>query len=476
MIKRIIKIISVCLALLAIPLSLMLSGLLMPAQFGKTYYGVLPKMYERLQRKSEKKRIVFVGGSGLAFGLRGDLIESELNAYMVCPFGLYGAIGTKAMMDLSRENIREGDIVVLAPEQNPQSLSLYFSGEQLWKGIDGNLDMLRSVASENVADMVGAYPKYISEKYAAFTSGSELDPEGIYNAASFDDACTMTYERAYNCMVDGYDKGDPISYQTDIFGAGFLEYVNEYNAYIEEKGGTLLYGFTPVNILGIAPETAATAVDEFYDYLEEELDCRILGDPNDYLLSSGWFYDSNVHVNSAGSIVYTRQLTNDLKLFLRDTSETKIELPDMPEVPEEEDAVGPDGKDAAMFTYEQKGNGWTVTGLTEEGANRTELEIPDFYQGKKVRGFAAATFAGNTAIERVYIGRYIKEIEANAFDGCANLKAICLSKQAKADDCRIGKYSFDGMGRFTIYVPEAEVENYLYDYFWRNVGDKIKGY
>ncbi len=476
MLKRIIKIISVCLAFLAIPLSLFIGELVLPPQFGKTYYGPLPKMYARL-KNTEGNRLVFVGASALAFGLNGELIEGELPEYTVCPFGLYGAIGTKAMMDLTRSSIREGDIVVLAPEQGAQSLSLYFSGEQLWKGIDGNLEMLVDVRFENFADMLGGFPKYISEKYAAFASGTELKPDGIYTADAFDENCNMVCERDYNRMPGGYDKADLISYETSVVAPDFIDYINEYNAFVESKGATLLYGFTPVNASGVQPQTQMETVDVFYDYLEEKLDCDILGNPHDYVLESGWFYDSNVHLNSAGSVVYSRQLVNDLKLFLKDTSETRIELPEMPEVPEEDTGeVGEDGKDAAMFVYAESGKNLVIVGLTDEGRTKTSLELPEYYGGKRVVGFTAQAFAGNTVIESLYISRYIRELEPYAFDGCTKLTAIYMSEQSAAENCRIAKYTFEGLGRFTIYVPESQVNSYLYDYFWRNVGDKIEGY
>ncbi len=473
--KRIVKIISVCLALLIIPVFLFICGIAMPPQFSKTYYAELIKMYDRLQ-ETEGKRIVFVGCSGLAFGLRGDLVEEELSEYTVCPFGLYGAIGTKAMMDISRSNIKEGDIVVLAPEQNPQSLSLYFSGEHLWKSIDGNMEILRYVARENTADMIGAYPKYISDKYSAYLSGKELDPEGVYNVSSFNEDCIMTYDRPYNIMPDGYDSGDAISYEPSVIGVGFIDYINAYNEFVKSKGATLLYGFTAVNQRGVSKQMQPQTVDAFYEYLDEKLDCEILGDPQEYILDSGWFYDSNVHLNNAGSVVYTRQLVNDLKLYLADTSETFIEIPVMPEPPETDDVTGADGKDAAMFTYEEYGKGWRIVGLTEEGKKRTTLEIPDFYQGKRVRRVAPETFAGNTVIKTIYFGKYVQEIAEYSFNGCENLKSIYLSKEISPSDCRITRYSFEGITNFTIYVPETKIDTYLYDYYWRNIANRIEGY
>ena len=73
----------------------------------------------------------------MPFGLRSDLIEQEINGYSVVNFGLYATLGTKVMMDLSKINIGRGDIVVLAPELNEQTYSLYFNPVALQEALDG---------------------------------------------------------------------------------------------------------------------------------------------------------------------------------------------------------------------------------------------------------------------------------------------------------------------------------------------------
>ena len=62
--------------------------------------------YDRLNQTTGKK-IVFVGGSSLPFGLKCGLIESELPGYTAVDFGLYAALGTVVMMDLSLSGISE---------------------------------------------------------------------------------------------------------------------------------------------------------------------------------------------------------------------------------------------------------------------------------------------------------------------------------------------------------------------------------
>lgn len=472
--KNILKIIYILCALLILPFSLGIVGFSTPAQFGETYYGVLPKMYRRLQ-ETEGKRIVVVGGSAAAFGLQGELIESELEGYMVCPFGLYGSIGMKTMMDLARSNIREGDIVLLAPEQGPQSLSLYFNGEHVWKGIDGHFEMLAHLDPKDAGSMIEAYPGFLSQKYEYFSTNSTPIPQGVYAASSFNENLTMIYDRPYNQMLGGFDGVETISYEPEIFSLGFADYANEFNHFVQSKGATLLYAFTPMNIRGIKLGTTEEQIDAFYDYIDGLLDFEILGNPHNYIFESGWFYDSNVHVNSAGAIVYTRRLTMDLKTYFEDYTNTSISMPSMPIVPEKEE-TGADGKDAAFFEYKETGYGYEIIGLTEEGKQKTSIEIPDYYNGKKVLSFTVDVFQDNDVLQEVHIGKNIARVANGSFKGCTALTKIYMSPSALPSDCSVYEDFFQGTTHCKVYVPQDKLIAYKMDYWWARHAAYIEGY
>ena len=97
--------------LLALPLTLLAWGFALPAQYGETFLGEL-KHKVRLLEETPGPRIVLVGGSGVAFGADSELMERELPGYTVVNFGMYAALGTTVMLDLSQPLLREGDIVL----------------------------------------------------------------------------------------------------------------------------------------------------------------------------------------------------------------------------------------------------------------------------------------------------------------------------------------------------------------------------
>lgn len=429
--KRItFSIIFVIILALVMPVALVIAGFALPPQFDETYYGQLKHMYSRL-KNAEGKKIVLTGNSAVAFGIRSDLLEEEFPGYSVVNFGLYGAIGTKTMLDLSKSNIGKGDIIVIMPELIPQSLSLYFSAKETWRAVDGDFSMLKHIAKENRGEMTGCFAEYASTKFGYARSGKKAPASGVYSQSAFNDeqgneAGYMTYNRPYNIMTGGYDSAVKANLNTSIIGNGFIEYLNGYNAFAKKRGASVYFGFVPVNELMTEEKDRQQGGKELYSYLREKLDFDVIGHPTDYFMDYKWFYDNNVHMNSAGMYKFTNMLADDLKLALDIKTPNKIVVPEPEIIPP--DFVAGDNRDAALFDYERvasiTGEYILLTGLLQEGRARTEIILPSDYGGVPVREFAQSVFAGNTVISEITLPMTIGRIHDNSFYGCTKLRTI----------------------------------------------------
>lgn len=471
------KILTICLVLvflLAAPIALLVTGFATPRMFGETYYGELSEMYERL-KTSEGKRIIAVGGSSIAFGLRGDLMEQEFEGYTVCPFGLYGSIGTKFMMDLSERELREGDIVLLLPEQMNQSLSLYFGAEHIWRAADGAFGLLAGVKREDVGSMVGAYPAFVGRKYDYLCHGAP-EPADIYRADSFDDTCTLVYDRPQNLMENGVDSFS-VSYRTEVADPAFLDYVNAYVRSAEARGASVLFGFCPVNLSGVEAGTDGERLENYRAFLQERLDCEVMGTPQDYLFEKEWFYDSNVHCNSAGAIVYTRRLVKDLKGCLGDPSPVQIALPEKPQMPEEAppEEEG-DNSCASAFLYEENGEGVRIVGMSEEGKTLERIVVPMRYEGKRVTGFDAAAFRDQKTVREIVLQQNIRSIPDGSFSGCTALERVYLPKGVPPNRCTVAFSLIEGAAEVRFYVEKQLLSAYANDYFWSRYASLLVAY
>ncbi len=445
--------------LLALPVILTLSAFLLPAQYTETFLGALPDKLARLEA-AESPRIILVGGSSVPFSVKSQWIEAQLPGYQVVDFGLYAQLGTPVMLDLLEDRLRPGDTVIIAPEQNAQALSDFYAAESLWQALDGNFDLLSQLSADRLEKMAAAFPIFAGKKMGYFFTGSPV-PTDIYARSSFNAWGDIDSPlRRANIMAGQWDPNQPISFEAAQLSAEFVELLNDFNALATEKGAAVYYRFGPMNAAAIRGDATA---DDFYDHLRSKLDFPILGDPNRSILDSGWFYDTNFHLNDSGATVFTKGLIEDLKLLLKITTPTDIPLPPMP-LPEVSGPIDGDNSCLDCFTYEETATGWRITGLTEKGAAAKTLVVPVSKDGKAIQSLPQTLFADNTALEQITIQANIGTLYDGMFRGCAALHTLTLTAAPSA--YTVGSGLREGAD-FAIRVPAAEIDSYRRHYSWQ---------
>ena len=446
--KRICLILAI---VLLFPALLLGYGWSLPSYYSQSYYAQLPALWNKLQT-AQGKKIVIVGGSNVAFGVDSAQMEAMLKAhgfdYTVCNFGLYAAVGASAMLTLSEDFIREGDIVVLAIEPTSDTFSTYFGATAMLKCAEDCPEMLLHLNGQQRSAVVGNYIGYLQERADIRRSGILPSPEGAYAKAAFDENGDMRFDRAGNAMALGYDTAVPIDLAGFTCEEAFAQQENDYIAAARDKGAQVVMSFSPMNRSAVTDASEET-VYGFYLRLQETFRCPIISDPNDYILESGWFYDSNFHLNSAGMAIRTHQLCCDLLTYLGCSDPLPFETPAMPAsiaVVEETAA------DSGDFLFQAVGEtGLAVCGLTEQGMAKQQLTIPSTCDGKVVVGITAEAFAGNTRIQELTLPATIESIPDGAFSGCTGLTRLTLLHRDSTPS--VGSGLLDGAPGLMIHVP-----------------------
>lgn len=439
----------------------------LPIQYENTFLGELYAKVERLEN-TEGKRIVLIGGSAVAFGVDSALIEKHLPEYQVVNFGLYAALGTRIMLDLALPRLRAGDIVILSPEQNPQSLSLYFGPTEYWQAADGHLELLPDAPSELWPALASQLPYFAMSKWKNLLTGELPQPGEVYCRAVFN--CYGDVDSAHcdkNVMSGGFDPNTMVQFEAGLVEDTFLDYCNSFADEAGKRGVQVYYRFPPMNALAVMGD-----VDAYADWLQEQMRFPLIGNPNATVLDAGWFYDTNFHLNIAGKVVNSRLLIRDIKAALGDPSPTVIQLPVMPNCAETEDYQGNDS-DAVYFTGKIENGEAILTGLTGEGAAMAALTVPVHWNGALVRELNAGVFNGTTAIREITLQPNIRRIADRAFSGCPNLKTICLLSDDPGK-CAVGHGLLDGANG-DILVPEKALGTYRSHYTWAEYASRIKG-
>ena len=403
----------------------LICGFGLPVQFGDTFMGELKSKYERLKETSGK-RIVLVGGSGVAFDCDSALMDDFFPSYEIVNFGMYAGLGTKAVMDLSENYIHEGDIVILSPEQSEQTFSDYFNGEYMWQAADGAFGMLRDLKSENFEAMLGNFPRFALEKLNYVMKGQKPQTDSIYQKKSFNTYGDIELDTCReNILPNGYDVNQKVRFTEDVVQPEFVDYMNDWAKRLEKKGAVVWYRYCPVNKLSVEDMDDLAAYDVF---LRQKLDFPVIGNPENSLMEAEWFFDTNFHLNQPGKEVNTVQLIRDMKAMLGDDRAVTVELPEKPHR-----TWGDVSAETRIWTAKDS----------------------ETYQGE----------------ETIVIPENVTQIEDYAFSNCAGLKQIVL-EQKDPSKCIVGQHLLEGTGA-EILVPQMSVDSYKRNYFWSVYAGRI---
>ena len=403
----------------------LICGFGLPVQFGDTFMGELKSKYERLKETSGK-RIVLVGGSGVAFDCDSALMDDFFPSYEIVNFGMYAGLGTKAVMDLSENYIHEGDIVILSPEQSEQTFSDYFNGEYMWQAADGAFGMLRDLKSENFEAMLGNFSRFALEKLNYVMKGQKPQTDSIYQKKSFNTYGDIELDTCReNILPNGYDVNQEVRFTEDVVQPEFMDYMNDWAKRLEKKGAVVWYRYCPVNKLSVEDMDDLAAYDVF---LRQKLDFPVIGNPENSLMEAEWFFDTNFHLNQPGKEVNTVQLIRDMKAMLGDDRAVTVELPEKP--------------------------------------HRTWGDV-----SAETRIWTAKDSETYQSEETIVIPENVTQIEDYAFSNCAGLKQIVL-EQKDPSKCIVGQHLLDGTGA-EILVPQMSVDSYKRNYFWSVYAGRI---
>ncbi len=476
--KKFIKTFAAMLSVFAIPIVMVIAAVFaLPAVYNDTFVGELSEKYDRLC-SIESKKIVIVGGSSAAFGLDSSMIENELD-YKAVNFGLYADLGTKLMMDLSRASVNEGDIFILAPEMSAQTLSLYFGSETALEAMDGRFSMLAYVDKDDYGSLVGAAWKVGSSKLKYLLSGDRPANQGAYKKENFNEYGDNVFDRPYN-ELSGIGNPIKLDFLADFSDGNiteyeqFIEYVNEYTAFIRSRGAEVYFSFPPMNQKAVFENNTDESIREFYQNLCLNLDCKVISNVFDYIIDDGYFFDSEYHLNNSGVTVRTVKLIDDIKRELG-RSDITLAISELPSPagrrPKGVQNESLDEQENLYFVLEAAEDGsWKITGLTDEGKAQELLAIPDFTEGAEVSTVAKGAFDGSSCL-RLTLGRSISRLDGGALSGSAITEVIIPDGRGAQDISVPNNTSQElfvagGQQKLAIYVDVQLYDEYLSDYFW----------
>ena len=274
-------------------------------QFSGSYQASFIDKMDTLM-SMEGPKIILVGNSNLAFGMDSALLSEKMGMNVV-NLGLHGDLGNVFHESMAKQNIGEGDIVIVCHSDYDDSDSIV-DPAITWITVENNYEYWGVFRPKDIPGMIMGLPKYLDRVLClAITGGGNMETEGAYRRSAFNEYGDNIYPRPESvCSEEVFQ--DP---KEPEYSASCIRRLNDLNRFCDERGATLLVAGWP--IADGDYNFSKSVYGDFREELEEKLDCRVISDFKDYCYDYSLFYDTNLHLTDEGVRLRTEQLIEDLE-------------------------------------------------------------------------------------------------------------------------------------------------------------------
>ena len=364
------------------------------------------------------------------------------------------------MMKLAEPYISEGDVVVLAPELNAQTYSTYTGYDAAWKCFENMGYPHGKFSLDESMNYFFHYFKYVVEKGQA-----NIVLNAPYDKASFNEYGDIDNEIVnQNILENYYDATQLIEPNLDLLDSDFIKEVNTYNKALNKKNASLYFSFSPTNELALIDENLV----DFENQLKEKLNCPILGSVKEFTYHEYYFYDTNFHLNRAGSYNHSKKLAELLNKELNVTSSYEIPSKERPVPKFFHSGIIEEYKG---ILYEQMFTNNRVTyalfGFTESKKNIEDFTVPETVNGYQVSSIALHAFKDMPNIITVTIPKTVEDLMQPLFENCPKVYGLYLEHEMPIPVCSTGLVDGASSG-CKIYIKSEYYSAFMHDYTWVN--------
>lgn len=281
---------------------------LMPQYLYGYNAAVLDKV-ERLKAIDEPK-IVLLGNSNLAFGIDSELIE-EAYGMPVVNMGLHGGLGNAFHEKMALYHITPGDVYVVCHNTYKDGDRVY-DDPLTWVTIEDHFDLWRLLDRKDIIPMIKSYPIYFKKCTQLWRSRAGNIDEGeeeIYRRYVFNRYGDVEWPDSG--LMYEFQPGDVVIPQ---ISDNVTERLNRLNAYLQERGATLMVTAAPV--ADVEDRKSNEEYNAVGQELKEKLDAPFISQYTDYIYPTELFFDAVYHLNSEGRKIRTTQLIEDMRPYM----------------------------------------------------------------------------------------------------------------------------------------------------------------
>jgi len=279
-------------------------------------------------------RIIFLGGSNLAFGLDSKVI-SEKTGYNPVNMGVHINLGLFPQMRMVEQHLRPGDLIVLSPEykvfnKNGMRCSEKIAVElhDIWPGSSPFLQPdfetpLRSLGKRPLrllADRVAHARKFLVDYL------EQREPE-LYERESFNEFGDHITHYGVPRESVAQDIKEIHLNMPDHDVRETIKVFNEFTARCEARGANVVFAHVPMSTADVARQPQL--LQNFESILAAELHCPIITELKQLIFEDELFFDTEYHLTQIGiakrtSVVCARLNRYQKRVSQRDTKPSHL--------------------------------------------------------------------------------------------------------------------------------------------------------
>ncbi len=298
---------------LATGLTVTLLAVFLPKNIHSYYFGFQKKI--ELLAHTQAPRLILCGGSNVAFGVDSEAISKQLHIRTINT-GLHAGLGLSYMLRHVQFFIRPGDVVLLIPEYQ-------FFTSSVWRGQSALSELFLEVPTsasywgpENLITLVETLPSVVQKRFMdTFIFGKKVQEEKLshrdfYSAQSFNKYGDVTSH--LNEIRPG--KTIPLMYNRKDVAYCFkiISYIRKFIEASEKKNAQVY--LLPPCIRREDYEATTGVFITIYDELRRRFPKHTLSAPLEFVFEADrYFFDAEYHLNAEGRTLRTELIISSLK-------------------------------------------------------------------------------------------------------------------------------------------------------------------
>ncbi|MBR1843211.1 MAG: leucine-rich repeat protein [Oscillospiraceae bacterium] len=293
-----------------------------PPRYSGTYYATLADKHDRLLSLADIPKIVLFSGSSARFGYDSAAIDAAFPDYEVVNMGVFAYSNALPQLELIRNYLRPGDILLLSPELDAakrQFCTTNALDSAFWRMTEADYGMVRELDLREYSLVFSSLSEFLSERssleardYAVSPSDFDEDGAGTLTPSYNEYGDYIIYRP--NSDSDAPLYGLEVPYRADYYLREL--YLAPFNAEIErfKADGIKVYiTYSPRNRLAVSSDTTDETIRELDGYFRENITAPIITDIFDSLVDGKYLYGTDNHLTTEGVRIRTEAVIAALR-------------------------------------------------------------------------------------------------------------------------------------------------------------------